>query len=220
MSQLKVLFFDIGGVCLTDGWDEKTRRNAAEHFSLNFGKMEKRHKPLFKGLERGEILLNDYLAEVVFRENRSFSRAEFIRFMEGESKPHETTLKILKQLKRKSGCLLAALNNESLELNRYRIEKFGLRDYFTFFFSSCFLGARKPEAKIFEIALQVTQRKPSECLFIDDREENIRAAKASGFNAIHLKRVENLSSELVLWGIAGCPEAAVQSQGSQKECKI
>lgn len=201
MSQLKVLFFDIGGVCLTNGWDEKTRRNAAEHFSLDFGEIEKRHNSLFESFERGETSLNDYLAEVIFYENRPFSRAEFIQFMEGESKPHETTFKILKQLKRKNGCLLAALNNESLELNRYRIEKFGLRDYFTFFFSSCFLGVRKPEVKIFEMALQVTQRNPGECLFIDDREENIRAAKAFGFNAIHLKKVERLAAELEVHGI-------------------
>ena len=92
--------------------------------------------------------------------------------------------------------MLATLNNESLELNRFRIEKFGLRNYFTAFFSSCYLGVRKPEPRIYEIALQVTQRKQQECLFIDDREENVKAAQALGIRGIHLKGVEKLEAEL------------------------
>jgi len=36
-----------------------------------------------------------------------------------------------------------------LELNVYRIEKFGLARCFPVFFSSCFLGVRKPDEEIY-----------------------------------------------------------------------
>ena len=121
--------------------------------------------------------------------------------MESESHPHLGTLKLLKRIRRKGDYVLAALNNESLELNRFRIKKFKLNDYFTLFFSSCFLGVRKPESKIFELALQVTQRNPEDCLFIDDRKENVQAAKRLGMRVIHLKNIEDLSSELMALGI-------------------
>ncbi|MDQ2949344.1 MAG: HAD-IA family hydrolase [Acidobacteriota bacterium] len=64
---------------------------------------------------------------------------------------------------------MATLNNESRDLNCYRIERFHLRDYFTVFLSSGFLGVRKPDEKIFQLALEITQRSPNECLFVDYR---------------------------------------------------
>ena len=201
MKKPKILFFDVGGVCLSNGWDEKSRRKAAKHFSFAFEEMERRHKPVFGPFEKGKISLNDYLSKILFYKKQPFSRDEFIRFMKAESKAHETTLKLLGPLKRKSGCLLATLNNEPLELNCFRIEKFGLRDYFSFFLSSCFLGVRKPEPEIFERALQLTQCVPEECLFIDDRLENVKAARALGLRTIHLKEVPELAAELKARGI-------------------
>ena len=76
------------------------------------------------------------------------------------------------------------LNNEARELNDYRIERFALGLYFDVFLSSCYLGLRKPDEKIFEVALDVLQRDPEEVAFIDDREQNCAAAEALGIHAI------------------------------------
>jgi putative hydrolase of the HAD superfamily len=35
MSRINTIFFDVGGVCLTNGWDTNTRRSAALHFSID-----------------------------------------------------------------------------------------------------------------------------------------------------------------------------------------
>lgn len=201
-SRTKTIFFDVGGVCLTNGWNEEARRKAETLFALDAGEMERRHRPLLEGFERGEISLNEYLDQVIFHKKRPFSRAEFFQFMKDASTPHETTFETLQRLKGESRYLLATLNNESLELNRYRIEEFGLGNYFTVFFSSCFLGVRKPAPRIFQMALQVTQCSAGECLFIDDREENVRAAEALGMRIIWLKEVEKLAEELKAHGIS------------------
>ncbi len=80
---------------------------------------------------------------------------------------------------------LATINNESRELNRYRIDTFGLGKMFSAFFSSCYLGVRKPDARIYEIALDVMQAEPAASLFVDDREENVAGARAVGLRALH-----------------------------------
>ena len=64
---------------------------------------------------------------------------------------------------------MATINNESRELNHYRIQNFGLQEIFSLFVSSCFVGLRKPEGGIYRLALEITQNQPEECCFIDDR---------------------------------------------------
>ena len=86
------------------------------------------------------------------------------------------------------------MNNESLELNEYRIHIFRLRDYFEAFFSSCYLGLRKPNIEIYKLALKITQREPAECVMIDDRGLNLETAKELGMHTIQFKNVSQMRS--------------------------
>lgn len=45
----------------------------------------------------------------------------------------------------------------------------------------------KPNLKIYEYLLEKYNLKPEECLFIDDREENVDAARAANMNAVVFK---------------------------------
>ncbi len=49
--------------------------------------------------------------------------------------------------------------------------------------ASCHLGARKPDAPFYERLLDALRVEPAEVLFVDDREENVRAAQALGIAA-------------------------------------
>lgn len=200
-NTIRALFFDIGGVCLTNAWEYESRRRAARYFSLDFKELDQRHHHVFGSFECGRISLDDYLAQVVFYKKRKFTKKAFVQFMKNESKPILSTLNLLKELKARGNYLLATVNNESFELNEYRIKKFKLNRYFTNFFSSCFLGVRKPEPRIYQLAMRMTQMKPKEILFIDDRQVNAQAALALGMNVIHLEDVEKLSEELKAYGI-------------------
>lgn len=201
MSQINTLLFDVGGVVLTNGWDHHARRRAATEFSLNYEELDLRHEPLFKILERGYITRDEYLNAIVFYQDRPFSRKDFIRFIEAQSHAHKGTLDLLQELKQQKRYLLATVNNESKELNLLRIKKFGLQNYFTAFFSSCFLGVRKPDAEIFEAALNVLQKEASECLFIDDREENVAGAARLGIHTILVRGISKLRTQLTTKGI-------------------
>jgi putative hydrolase of the HAD superfamily len=91
---------------------------------------------------------------------------------------------------------MGTINNESLDLNQYRIEKFGLRKIFRLFVSSCFVGLRKPEPDIYKLALEITQQVPEECCFIDDRALNLEVAKRIGMNVVEMDDLPQLKTDL------------------------
>jgi putative hydrolase of the HAD superfamily len=163
--------------------------------------MENKHKSLFKKFEKGKLSLDEYLTKVVFFKERSFTKKNFIEFMFSQSLAIDSTLDVLDKLSSKKRYELATINNESRELNNYRISKFNLARYFRCFFSSCYVGARKPDSEIFYKALQILHKNPDECLYIDDREENYNSAERSGLNSILLKEPGSLRSKLEEYNI-------------------
>src|ERR1700747_2278323 len=112
------------------------------------------------------------------------------------SQPHSEVLEFARQLSNSRKYLMATINNESTELNLYRIKKFGLREIFTLFVSSCFVGLRKPEQGIYRLALEITQKPPGECCFIDDRALNLEYARGLGMNTIAMENLGQLREAL------------------------
>ena len=201
MKEITHLFFDLGGVCLTNAWDHISREGAAEHFRYDFQESEERHKIVVEKFEIGEASRKDYLNEAIFFRERDFSEKQFVEFMESQSKAHPRSFEILKKLRSQNKYSISVLNNESLELNLFRIEKFGLRNYFTNFYSSCFLSVAKPNLEIYRKVLQITQTPANQCLLIDDRQPNVEAAAECGFQILHLPNVDELEEKLVEKGL-------------------
>jgi putative hydrolase of the HAD superfamily len=187
MSRIDTIFFDVGGVCLTNGWGAGARAAAVAHFGIDTdaGEFEARHDEVVESFERGERSLDAYLDRVVFYRSRPFRRDAFIDFMYAQSRPHESVLTLARNLAAAATYRLATINNESRELNRYRIKTFGLDGIFQAFFSSCYVGVIKPDPRIYAIALDVMQVDPAASLFVDDREENVTAARTAGMRTIH-----------------------------------
>jgi len=137
------------------------------------------------------------LDEAIFFTERDFSEKQFVEFMESQSKAHPKSFEILENLRSQDKYMeISVLNNESLELNLYRIERFGLRNYFTNFYSSCFLSVAKPNLEIYRKVLQITQTPAERCLLIDDREKNVESAAECGFQILHLPNVDELEKKL------------------------
>jgi len=202
VPEISTIFFDIGGVILTNGWDRDARREAAQAFQLDWEDFQDRHDLSFPAFDAGQITLNQYLDRTLFYRTRSFTREEFTAFMFAQSREFPETRAILSALARSGKYLIGAINNEPLELNQYRIEAFQLRHDFQLFFSSCYLNARKPEEAIYRIALQVTQRAPESCVFIDDRALNLENPRRLGMNVVHHQNAPQLRQELQTLGIA------------------
>lgn len=183
--KIKVVFSDVGGVLLNNGWGHGSRQDAAQKFGLNYEEMDVLHDFIFNVYEIGKISLDDYLDTVVFNHPRNFTKADFKAFMFDQSEELPGFLQWLREWKRSCGVRVISINNEGRELNNHRIKKFGLHDCFDAFVSSCEVGMRKPDPGIFSLAMGIAQVSPEECIYFDDRLMLVQAAQKLGIRSYH-----------------------------------
>ena len=201
MAEIKALFWDVGGVLLTNAWDRTQRTSALQHFHLDEVEFNDRHDMVVSSLERGKITLDEYLDRTVFYRPRPFTRDVFKQFIFSLSHADDASLAVARSVARSGKYLMSTINNESKELNAYRIQTFGLHDIFSLFVSSCYVGLRKPEPGIYKLALEITDRNPEECVFIDDRPLNLESAQRLGMYTIEMKGADQLQSALQKIGV-------------------
>ncbi|MGB7438204.1 MAG: HAD-IA family hydrolase [Candidatus Acidiferrum sp.] len=201
MPEINSVFWDIGGVIMTNGWDHNSRMDAAQTFGLDWEEFRERHDLSFPAFDAGQITLNQYLDRTLFYRPRPFTREEFTAFMFAQSKEYPETRAVLSDVARTGKYYVASINNEPRELNQYRIEAFGLRKDFQAFFTSCYLNARKPEETIYRIALEVSQRPAEKSVFIDDRSLNLENPRRLGMQVVHHQNARQLREELKSLGV-------------------
>lgn len=195
------LFFDIGGVLGTNGWDHEQRQAAFARFGIDGTDFEDRHREMVASLETGRASLDEYLAETLFYTPRPFTVREFKAFMVSLSQADAETVGLARELSRTGRWTMATLNNESEELNRHRIEAFGLTGIFRVFFTSCWLGCTKPARRIYDLALAMAQADPRASVFVDDRERNLEPARALGMQAVLFRGAAQLREDLARLGV-------------------
>ena len=94
------------------------------------------------------------------------------------------------------GMKIAVLSNMPIEISTH------MRQYapwFRDFDYVCFsaeVQLAKPEPAIFQACMKVVRARPEECLFIDDRAENVEAARALGMHAVEFVSVDELVADL------------------------
>jgi putative hydrolase of the HAD superfamily len=201
VSEIHAIFWDVGGVLLTNAWDHTERAAALEHFHLDEKEFAPRHEMVVSSFERGQITLDEYLDRTVFYRDRPFTRDAFRNYMFSLSQPIPEVLACARALASSGKYFMGTINNESRELNLHRIEKFGLREIFRLFVSSCFVGLRKPESGIYRLAIEITQFNPNECCFIDDRAANLECPAKLGMHTIQMQTPEQLREELGKLGV-------------------
>ena len=188
---IELVLFDIGGVLGSNGWDREQRAAAIAQFDIDAEDFQYRHEETVGALEAGQISLDEYLDVTVFCSPRSFSRETFKEFMFAQSVPWPASIAVAREVAA-SNVRMATLNNESEALNCYRISRFGLGSIFPTFFSSCWLGVRKPTRKIYERVFGMTQARPERTVFVDDRAQNLAPAAELGVKTILFDNADQL----------------------------
>jgi putative hydrolase of the HAD superfamily len=201
-SPIKALFLDIGGVLLTNGWDNHIQKRAADKFGLDYNEMNGRHHLTFDTYEEGKLSLDEYLNRVVFYQERPFSREEFKAFMYAQSQPFPEMIELMCGLKNQHGLQMAAVSTEGRELTVYRVQQFKLGAFIDFFISSCFVHYRKPDADIYRIALDIAQVIPQQVVYIDDRPMFVEVAQSLQIQGILHKDYETTRKALEAMGLS------------------
>jgi epoxide hydrolase-like predicted phosphatase len=92
----------------------------------------------------------------------------------------------------KTGIISNALDNtRSMIENRW-----GMTDAFNTIIISAEVGVMKPDARIFQIALQSLGLPPHEAMFVDDFADNVEGARAVGMHAIQFHNPEQIRLDL------------------------
>jgi putative hydrolase of the HAD superfamily len=200
-NRIKYLFVDIGGVLLTDGWVHEYRKLAAKTFGLNLKELDIRHNQTFDTCELGKLNIEEYLNYVVFYEKRSFTRAQFQKFMFAQSKPFPKMIELIRRLKAQFELKIIVVSNEARELNTYRIKKFHLDSFVDSFISSCYIHLRKPDPDIFQLALDITQAPPSQIIYIENTPMFVSIAESFGIKSILHTDYESTLTKLASFGL-------------------
>ena len=100
-------------------------------------------------------------------------------------RPRLRMLELVRRLKNHGYCVyyLSNIPQDVLELLTER----GVLAQFDGGVASCEVQVNKPDPQIYKALLKKYQLKASECIFIDDRLENVQAAFALGFAGIQMK---------------------------------
>jgi len=114
--------------------------------------------------------------------------------------PIHESVDILMDLKRKSYPLYA-LSNWNDEKFRVALKKFPFLNLFDGYVVSGFEKLAKPDPAIYKVLLERFDLNPRETLFIDDRPENVAAARNLGMEAVRFTSPYDLETDLVSYGI-------------------
>jgi putative hydrolase of the HAD superfamily len=83
------------------------------------------------------------------------------------------------------GIRFALLTNNVREWEPHWRGKLPIDDIFETVVDSAFVGVRKPDPEIYAIVLERLELPAQECVFVDDLERNVEAARELGFAAVH-----------------------------------
>ena len=83
-----------------------------------------------------------------------------------------------------ASCKMAVISNDIREWSEYLRGKFDINKYFETISISGDLKMRKPDARIFELTIEQLGCRAEDCVYVDDREGNLKAASKIGMNAI------------------------------------
>ena len=97
---------------------------------------------------------------------------------------------------RDQGIRLAILTNNVREWHDIWRTAFKIDALFELVVDSAFEGTRKPEPRIYEITLSRLGLSAEDCVFIDDVEVNVVAARELGLHGIHFRDTDQVIAEL------------------------
>ena len=210
---IRTIFWDLGGVVLTNGWDHAQRTRVLGRLGVDLEAYEEAHERANYYWERGLITAKDFFRQTVLHRNPglNLSFEALWRQVCAESKVlHPECLDLLAELKQQGRYRLATLNNESRELNGYRLDAFKLRSLFDYFICSGYVHEMKPQAGIYRAAVDISGFEARQALFIDDKRENCEAAEAVGMRTIVFASPEQLGEALLEYGIEVSRELVTQ----------
>jgi len=199
---IRGVIFDFGGVIHSfdvhdffRGLRGRTDRTPEEMASLVAG------SGLPRRYESGEISSREFYLGIAGLCGLSMPEEEFISAFVSIFTPIEPTIRLIRGLSRSYRLgLLSNTNEWHFERHIRAVDIFPLFDAVTLSYQ---VKTMKPAEGIYRDSLEKIGLPPQECVFIDDLEVNVAAARKMGVHAIHYTGHERLVSSLADLGVRG-----------------
>lgn len=183
-------------------WHYKALNKALRLFGLEITRHE--HLTTFDGLPtrtKLEMLslesglsyqLHDFINEM--------KQLYTMEFVHTSCKPRFVHEYVLSNLKAQ-GYKLAVASNSIRNTIEIMMQKANLLDYFDIMLSAEDVSMPKPDPEIYSKAIDYFGLKPNECLIVEDNENGIKAAKASGANVLIVREVDDVNFDNIMSNI-------------------
>lgn len=148
--------------------------------------------------EHGTIDEAEYLRRF-FADRRTFDHAAFVDCVRRAYRWVPGMRELLAELGRGPRPVHALSNYPSWW--RMLDDELHLSRHLAWTFVSCATGVRKPAPRAFRLPTETLGVPAGEILFVDDRDENVRAARAEGLDAVHFTDADALRRELLARGV-------------------
>lgn len=198
---IKAIIFDLGGVLITDVPLKQIAEESAQEFSLS---VEKIHAHLYPTehwnlLTLGKITEDEYWESFLQAAMINVDKKYLKHKVRSSLRPLVHSTKIINLLK--DHYKLAVLSNHAKEWSEHMKQKFDLFKSFDPIIFSCDVGLRKPDPRIYEIALRRLKCDADECVLIDDKKRNVDAAEKLGIKGIVFEEYSKLVEGLSMVGV-------------------
>jgi len=132
----------------------------------------------------------------LFPKHERLIRMYYERWKDMLGYEHTETVELLKQLKERGKHKLLGLTNWSHETFPVALERFDFLSWFDGIVVSGVEKMKKPDARIYQLTLDRYDVTAENAVFIDDKQENVEAAKKVGIHGIHHTGAQQLKNEL------------------------
>jgi len=192
---IRGVFFDMGGVIVRTEY-QAPRQHLAERLGMEYEDLDKLvfASPSSIKASLGEISTEEHWVEVIKRLRRPEVETQAIRdeFFAGDVLDREL-LDFIRSLRPKYKTGL--ISNAWPDMRDYIIEQ-NFDDAFDNMVISAEIGVMKPEARIYQLALEQAGVSADEAVFVDDFIENVEACEKLGMHGIHFRDPQVVLSEL------------------------
>ena len=211
---IKAVVFDMDGVLIdAKEWHYESLNRALRLFGMEISRFD--HLSTFDGLPTRRKLqmlsaqgklpvgLHDFINEM-----KQLYTMEVVGV---ECKPrfsHEYALARLKS----EGYRLAVASNSIRNTIEVMMQRAALAPYLDFILSNQDVARAKPDPEMYDTAIARLGIAPQECLIVEDNENGIRAARASGAHVLELEGVQDVTYQAIAARIARCDAAAPQGR--------
>ncbi|MCH8298526.1 MAG: HAD family phosphatase [Chloroflexi bacterium] len=191
----KTIIFDLGGVLVHLDWD-KVCAPLARLSDLSYDAVlaEVANGPIVRSSMLGSLGPREYHEALCAKIHVDLPFEPFIELWNGLLSVDEDMTNLVEALGSGHRLVLAS-NTDAIHFTHSQ-KHFNVLRAFDRFFLSYEMGLLKPDPAYFQQVLRGLQAEPGDCIFIDDRRENVQSARETGINALVFESIDKLKSDL------------------------